>query len=184
MPIHSRNAANFEAAEDNMCIFVAFIPPMKITLLAIGKTDNKQLQDLIQDYGKRLGFYVNFEIEIIPDIKRAKSLNENLQKKEEGEEILKRISPSDVLVLLDEKGKTYSSVGFSEYLQKKMNSGIKNLVFAIGGPYGFSDEVHQTAQGKISLSSMTFSHQMVRLFFVEQLYRAFTILRNEPYHHR
>ena len=157
---------------------------MKITLLAIGKTDNKNLQNLIQDYSKRLSHYVSFQFEIIPDIKNAKNLSESQQKKTEGEEIIKRVQNSDFMVLLDEKGKSFSSVAFSEYLQKRMNSGLKNLVFVIGGPYGFSEEVYLRAQGKISLSSMTFSHQMVRLFVVEQLYRAFTILRNEPYHHR
>ncbi|MBZ0327085.1 MAG: 23S rRNA (pseudouridine(1915)-N(3))-methyltransferase RlmH [Altibacter sp.] len=157
---------------------------MKITVLAIGKTDDKALESLLEDYQKRLGHYVPFSMEIIPDIKNAKNLSEALQKQAEGDEILKRLIPSDIVLLLDEKGKTYSSVGFSEFLQKKMNSGLKNLVFVIGGPYGFSDELYARATGKISLSSMTFSHQMVRLFFVEQLYRAFTILRNEPYHHR
>lgn len=157
---------------------------MKITLLAIGKTDNKHLLSLMEDYSKRLGFYISFELEIIPDIKKAKNMSESLQKKAEGDEILKRIISSDTLILLDEKGKTYTSEKFSEYLQKKMNSGLKNLVFVIGGPYGFSEEIYDRANGKISLSSMTFSHQMVRLFFIEQLYRAFTILRNEPYHHR
>lgn len=156
---------------------------MKIKLIAVGKTDNRNLQSLMDDYSKRLGFYVSFEIEIIPDIKNAKNLSESLQKKAEGDEILKRIATSDTLVLLDEKGKSYSSEKFSEFLQKKMNSGLKNLVFVIGGPYGFSDEIYQRSNGKLSLSSMTFSHQMVRLFFIEQLYRAFTILRNEPYHH-
>lgn len=157
---------------------------MKITLLAIGKTDNNQLQNLIDDYVKRLGFYVSFEIEVIPDIKNAKNLSEMLQKQTEGEEILKRTNTADILILLDEKGKTYSSEGFAQFLQKKMNSGLKNLIFVIGGPYGFSDAVYTRANGKVSLSSMTFSHQMVRLFFIEQLYRGFTILRNEPYHHR
>ncbi|MBT0608186.1 23S rRNA (pseudouridine(1915)-N(3))-methyltransferase RlmH [Aequorivita echinoideorum] len=157
---------------------------MKITLLAIGKTDNKQLQSLMDDYSKRLGFYVSFEMEVIPDVKNAKNLSEMLQKQAEGDEILRRITTSEMLILLDEKGKSFSSEGFSEFLQKKMNSGLKNLVFAIGGPYGFSDAVYQRANGKISLSAMTFSHQMVRLFFIEQVYRAFTILRNEPYHHR
>ncbi len=156
---------------------------MKIKLIAVGKTDNRNLQSLMDDYSKRLGFYVSFEIEIIADIKNAKNLSESLQKKAEGGEILKRIATSDTLVLLDEKGKSYSSEKFSEFLQKKMNSGLKNLVFVIGGPYGFSDEIYQRSNGKLSLSSMTFSHQMVRLFFIEQLYRAFTILRNEPYHH-
>lgn len=157
---------------------------MKITLLAIGKTDNKELIALTETYIKRLGFYVSFDFEIIPDIKNAKNLSEMLQKQAEGDEILKRTVAADTLILLDEKGKKHTSEGFSEFLQKKMNSGLKNLVFIIGGPYGFSEEIYKRANGKISLSQMTFSHQMVRLFFIEQLYRAFTILRNEPYHHR
>ncbi|GAB5399940.1 MAG: 23S rRNA (pseudouridine(1915)-N(3))-methyltransferase RlmH [Aureisphaera sp.] len=157
---------------------------MKITLLAIGKTDDKNLQVLIEAYWSRLTHYVPFNMEIIPDIKNSKHLSESQQKELEGQEILKRVSSSDALVLLDENGKTFSSVEFSVYLQKKMNSGLKNLVFVIGGPYGFSEAVYQKAQGKVSLSSMTFSHQMVRLFFVEQLYRGYTILRNEPYHHK
>ncbi len=157
---------------------------MKITLLAIGKTDNKQLIALTETYIKRLNHYVNFSFEIIPDIKKAKNLTEAQQKTAEGEEILKRINTSDTLIILDEKGKTYTSEKFADFLQKQMNSGLKNLVFVIGGPYGFSEEIYARASGKISLSAMTFSHQMVRLFFVEQLYRGFTILKNEPYHHR
>lgn len=157
---------------------------MNIKLLAIGKTDNKALQQLMDDYMKRLSFYVKFELEVIPDIKNAKNLSEAQQKEKEGELILSKLSPTDQLILLDENGKSFSSVGFSEELQKKMNSGIKTLVFVIGGPYGFSQEVYNKAQGKVSLSSMTFSHQMVRLFFIEQVYRAFTILRGEPYHHQ
>ena len=157
---------------------------MNIKLLAIGKTDNKALQQLMDDYMKRLSFYIKFELEVIPDIKNAKNLSESQQKEKEGELILAKLSPADQLILLDENGKTFSSVGFSDELQKKMNSGIKTLVFVIGGPYGFSDAVYSKAQGKISLSAMTFSHQMVRLFFIEQLYRAFTILKGEPYHHQ
>ena len=157
---------------------------MKFTLLAIGKTDDRKLIDLTEAYIKRLQYYINFSFEIIPDIKNAKNLSEALQKTAEGELILKNIEPSDHLILLDEKGKSYSSVGFSDFLQKKMNSGLKNLYFVIGGPYGFSDEVYERANGKLSITAMTFSHQMVRLFFVEQVYRGFTILRNEPYHHR
>lgn len=157
---------------------------MNIKLLAVGKTDDKNLQTLIENYQKRLSFYVKFDLEIIADIKNAKNLSEAQQKEKEGEIILSKISPTDELILLDENGKSFSSVGFSEYLQKKMNSGIKTLVFVIGGPYGFSEAVYQKANGKVSLSEMTFSHQMVRLFMVEQLYRAFTILRNEPYHHQ
>lgn len=157
---------------------------MNIRLLAIGKTDNKALQSLIDDYQKRLSFYIKFDLEIIPDIKNVKHLSEAQQKEKEGELILNKLTPTDQLVLLDENGKHFSSMGFSEELQKKMNSGVKTLVYVIGGPYGFSDAVYQKAQGKIALSSMTFSHQMVRLFFIEQLYRGFTILKNEPYHHQ
>lgn len=157
---------------------------MKITLLAIGKTDDKNLETLIQMYSKRLGYYVPFSLEVIPDIKKVKNLSEDQQKLLEGSEILKRTTTSDHLILLDEKGSSYTSVKFANFLQKKMNGGLKNLIFLIGGPYGFSPEIYERAQGKISLSQMTFSHQMVRLFVVEQLYRGFTILRNEPYHHR
>ncbi|RPA66468.1 23S rRNA (pseudouridine(1915)-N(3))-methyltransferase RlmH [Cyclobacteriaceae bacterium YHN15] len=156
---------------------------MQIRLLAIGKTDNQAIQSLIEEYQKRLGFYIKFEMEIIPDIKNAKSLNESAQKEREGELLLKKLQPSDDLILLDENGKQFRSVEFSDFLQKKMNSGLKHLVFVIGGPYGFSESVYSRANGKISLSKMTFSHQMVRVFFIEQLYRAFTILKNEPYHH-
>ena len=157
---------------------------MTIKLIAIGKTDNKALQSLIDDYTKRLGHYIRFEFDIIPDIKNVKNLSEEQQKQKEGELILSKVNTADALILLDENGKHYSSIEFSKYLQKHMNSGLKKLVFVIGGPYGFSQEVYSKAQGKLSLSKMTFSHQMVRLFVVEQLYRGFTILRNEPYHHR
>lgn len=157
---------------------------MNIRLITIGKTDNKNLQTLIEDYSKRLSFYVKFDLEIIPDIKNVKNLSEAQQKEKEGELILAKITPTDQLILLDENGKTFNSVGFSDYLQKKMNAGIKTLVFVIGGPYGFSETVYQKANGKVSLSEMTFSHQMVRLFVIEQLYRGFTILKNEPYHHQ
>ncbi len=156
---------------------------MTIKLLAIGKTDDKHLQSLIDAYSKRLSFYIRFEMEIIPDIRNAKNLSEAQQKEKEGELLLSKVGNSDQLILLDDKGKTFTSVGFSEELQKRMNSGIKNLVYVIGGPYGFSDAVYDRANGKMSLSSMTFSHQMVRLFFIEQLYRGFTILKGEPYHH-
>ncbi len=157
---------------------------MNIKLLAIGKTDDKSLQTLIDDYTKRLSFYIKFDLEVIPDIKNVKNLSEMQQKEKEGELILSKLSPTDQLILLDENGSTFSSVGFSDYLQKKMNAGIKTLVFVIGGPYGFSEAIYKKAQGKISLSAMTFSHQMVRLFVIEQLYRGFTILKNEPYHHQ
>jgi len=156
---------------------------MKIKLLAIGKTDDKNLQSLIENYQNRLKHYINFQLEIIPDIKNVKNLSEPQQKEKEGELILKKLSPTDQLILLDEKGKEFRSIDFSKFLQKKMNSGIKQLVIVIGGPYGFSEEVYKKSQGKISLSKMTFSHQMIRLFIVEQIYRGFTILKNEPYHH-
>ena len=157
---------------------------MNIKLIAVGKTDHKNLQLLIDEYQKRLSFYVKFDFEILADIKNVKNLSENQQKEKEGEIILSKIGSTDQLILLDENGKNYSSINFAGELQKKMNSGIKTLVFVIGGPYGFSSEVYEKANGKISLSTMTFSHQMVRLFFIEQLYRAFTILKNEPYHHQ
>ena len=156
---------------------------MQIKLIAIGKTDSKAIISLVEEYSKRLNFYIKFEFEVIPDLKNTKSLSEVLQKEKEGELILKNIIPSDDLILLDERGKSFSSMDFSAFLQKKMNSGLKQLIFVIGGPYGFSDEVYTRANGKLSISKMTFSHQMIRPFFIEQLYRGFTILRNEPYHH-
>ena len=157
---------------------------MTIKLLAIGKTDSVQLLQLISEYENRLKHYIKFDLELLPDIKNTKNLTEVQQKEKEGEAILKKINPTDVLILLDENGKQYTSIEFSNFLQKKMNAGIKQLVFVIGGPYGFSSSIYEKAQGKISLSKMTFSHQMIRLFIVEQMYRAFTILKNEPYHHQ
>ena len=157
---------------------------MKITVLAMGKTDSRELQLLIDIYAKRLTHYIKFESKVLPDIKNVKNLSVAEQKKKEGEVILNEVSKSDVLVLLDERGKQFSSKELAQSLQKRMNSGIKNLIFVIGGPYGFSEAVYQRAMQELSLSKMTFSHQMVRLFFVEQIYRAFTILKNEPYHHQ
>ncbi len=157
---------------------------MNIKLIVIGKTDNINLNALIEEYTKRLGFYIKFDLEVIPDIKNVKNLSESEQKTKEGQLILEKLIPTDQLILLDENGKEFNSVGFSDFLQKKMNSGIKTLVFVIGGPYGFSEEVYQKALGKVALSQMTFSHQMVRLFVIEQIYRGFTILNNEPYHHQ
>jgi len=156
---------------------------MKIKLIAIGKTDNKNLIQLIDEYQDRLKHYIKFELEIIPDIKNVKNLSEVQQKEKEGELILSKLQNTDHLVLLDDKGKEFTSIEFSKYLQKKMNSGIKQLVLVIGGPYGFSEAIYKKSIGKISVSKMTFSHQMIRLFIVEQLYRGFTILKNEPYHH-
>ena len=157
---------------------------MNIKLIAVGKTDNPALQQLISTYEKRLSYYINFELLLLPDIKNSKSLSEEQQKIKEGELILSYVEPSHHLILLDERGKEYTSIAFADELQKKMNTGIKQLTFVIGGPYGFSQAVYQRANSKLSLSKLTFSHQMIRLFFVEQLYRAFTILRNEPYHHQ
>ncbi len=157
---------------------------MKIKLIVVGKTDKGPLQDLIADYCKRLTHYISFELQVIPDLKKTKHLDVQQQKQKEGELILEEINTSDWLVLLDEAGKSFTSMQFAQELQKKLNAGTKQLVFVIGGPYGFSDAVYQQAKQKISLSKMTFSHQMVRLFFVEQIYRGFTILKNEPYHHQ
>jgi 23S rRNA (pseudouridine1915-N3)-methyltransferase len=156
---------------------------VKILVLAIGKTDDSWVQEGVDKYSNRLKHYVPFELEVIPDLKNSKNLSEAQQKEKEGELILKKLQPTDKLVLLDEKGKEYNSVDFSKHLQQQMNSGIKRLVFVIGGPYGFSPAIYAKAQGKLGLSKMTFSHQMIRPFFVEQVYRAFTILKNEPYHH-
>ncbi len=156
---------------------------MKITLILNGKTEDDYLIKGISIYEQRLKHYIPFEMIVIPALKNAKALSIEQQKQKEAELLLKNVQPSDRLILLDELGKELGSVQFSEFIQQQMNSGIKNLVFVVGGPYGFSDEVYKRANGKVSLSKMTFSHQMVRLFFIEQLYRAMTILRNEPYHH-
>lgn len=157
---------------------------MKITLILNGKTEDDYIIKGYLTYEQRLKHYIPFETIVIPALKNTKALSIEQQKQKEGELILKSIQNSDKLILLDENGKEYNSVGFSEFIQKQMNSGIKNLVLVVGGPYGFSEEVYKRADGKIALSKMTFSHQMVRLFFVEQLYRAMTILKNEPYHHQ
>jgi len=157
---------------------------MKICLLVIGKTDEEYLRKGLEIFMKRIPHYILFEMKIIPDIKNSKSLSEDQQKEREGELILLQIQSSDELFLLDEQGMEFSSVDFARFLEKKMISGIKRLVFVIGGPYGFSSTIYSRANGKISLSKMTFSHQMVRLIFMEQLYRAFTILKGEPYHHQ
>ena len=157
---------------------------MKICLLIIGKTDEDYLQKGLEIFMKRIPHYILFEMKVIPDIKNSKNLSEEQQKEKEGELILQQILSSDELFLLDEQGLEVSSIDFARFLEKKMISGIKRLVFVIGGPYGFSGNVYTRANGKISLSKMTFSHQMVRLIFAEQLYRAFTILKGEPYHHQ
>ena len=156
---------------------------MKITLLAIGKTNAKYLQEGTEQYIKRLSHYIPFEFKILPDVKTSKGLTQEKQKEMEGQMFLSAIQPGDVVVLLDEKGKEMTSREFSTYLDKKMVTVAKNLIFVIGGPYGFSQEMYNRANEKLSLSKMTFSHEMIRLFFIEQIYRAMTILKGEPYHH-
>ena len=155
---------------------------MKVTLLVVGKTTDVHIETLIQEYQKRLAHYIPFALQVIPELKNTKALTAEQQKQAEGELILRATTPATYLILLDEHGKEFRSIEFADYIQKRMSSG-RDVVFVVGGPYGFSEAVYQRANGKISLSKMTFSHQMVRLFFVEQLYRAMTILRGEPYHH-
>ncbi len=155
---------------------------MKLTLLLTGKTTNAQLQTLIDDYVKRLAHYVSFSIQVLPDLKNAKTLSIEQVKEQEGQLILKALSPNQEVVLLDEHGRELRSVEFADYVQRKMSSG-RDVVFVVGGPYGFSKAVYDRADGQLSISKMTFSHQMIRLLFTEQLYRAMTILHHEPYHH-
>lgn len=156
---------------------------MRITLLTVGKTNDLSFKNAISEYQKRLKFYISFDIEEIPSLKNTKNLTEDNQKRMEGELILKSLQSDDMVVLLDDKGSEFTSKQFASYIEKKSASGLKRLVFVVGGPYGFSDEVYQRANDKVSLSRMTFSHQMVRLVFTEQLYRAMTIIQGEPYHH-
>ncbi|MBS3738663.1 MAG: 23S rRNA (pseudouridine(1915)-N(3))-methyltransferase RlmH [Psychroflexus sp.] len=156
---------------------------MNIKLLQIGQTKQNELDSLIQDYEKRLSHFIKFESLSLPDIKKTKNLSKKQQKGKEAELFLKHIKPSDWIVLLDEKGKSLTSRGFAEYYQKKMNAGVKTLSFLIGGPYGFSQDIYKRANQKIALSSMTFTHEMIRLIYMEQTYRAFSIIHNLPYHH-
>lgn len=155
---------------------------MKFRLIQIGKTEEKYLKEGISIYEKRLKHYTKFIVEEIPALKGAKNLSIEDQKKKEGELILQKITNSDFMVLLDEVGKEFNSPKFAQYLQKKMNSGL-DLTFVIGGPFGFSEDVYERANDKVALSQLTLTHQMVRLFFTEQLYRGFTILKGEKYHH-
>lgn len=156
---------------------------MKITFLVLGKTEDSYLKEGIEKYTKRLKHYIKFEIVEIPELKNTKNLSEDQQKTKEAELISKNLSNTDYIVLLDENGQELSSMQFSGFINKKMLSSVQNLVFVVGGPYGFDNSLLTTASEKLSLSKMTFSHQMVRLFFAEQVYRAFTILKGEPYHH-
>lgn len=156
---------------------------MKITLICIGKTDDKFIQEGIAKYVTRLKHYISFNIIVVPDVKNVKNMSQQQQMDKESDLFLKQISNQDFVVLLDEKGKEFRSVDFSDYLSKKMVAGVTHMVFLIGGPYGFDEKMRTRANYLISLSKMTFSHQMVRLFFAEQVYRAFSIMKGEPYHH-
>lgn len=156
---------------------------MKLQVIFIGKTTGKLFQEAIADYQNRLTHYIPFSIEELPDLKNAKNLSEEQQKEKEADLVFEKLQGGDVLILLDERGREMTSREFSQFLEQKMQTVGKRLVLLIGGPYGFSQRIYEAAQGKISLSKMTFSHQMVRLFLVEQIYRACTIMRGEPYHH-
>ena len=155
---------------------------MKISLFVIGKTTDPRIASLIDEYQQRLKHYIPFELVVIPDLKNAKALTEEQVKTAEGETLLARLTPSMEVILLDEHGREMRSIDYAEWLQKKMSSG-RDLCLVIGGPYGFSKAVYDRADGKLSLSQMTFSHQMIRIMAIEQIYRAMTILRGEPYHH-
>jgi len=156
---------------------------LNIKLIQIGQTKQSDLDRLIKHYEKRISHFINFETRSIPDIKNTKNLSETKQKEKEAERLLQHLNTSDWIVLLDEKGKSLTSRGFAAFYQNKMNASIKTLCFVIGGPYGFSDAIYKRAHQKVSLSAMTFTHEMIRLFFVEQTYRAYAILNNLPYHH-
>ncbi len=156
---------------------------MKIILLTVGKTTNANLVKLQDEYQNRLKFYIPFELVVIPELKNTKNFSIGEQQEKEADLILKQIETNDEVILLDEKGKQFTSVGFSEFISKKILASHKRMVFVVGGPFGFAEKVYNRANVKVSLSAMTFSHQMIRLIFVEQLYRAMTILKGEPYHH-
>lgn len=156
---------------------------MKVVLLSMGKTDNEYFAHIIEEYRKRVNFYLPFELDFVPDIKNKKNLSINELKEEEGKKLLSALHASDRVVLLDNTGKQLDSPGFARYLEKKMISVPRRLVFIVGGPYGFSPELYNRGDERLSLSAMTFTHQMVRVVFAEQLYRGMTILNNEPYHH-
>ncbi len=155
---------------------------MKTALILVGKTNDTHLQAIINDYAERITHYMPFEIIIIPELKNTKSLSEEQQKVREGELIMKQLTAQDTVILLDERGKQYRSLDFAKWIEKQQLT-ARRLVFVIGGPYGFSPAIYDRANGKISLSAMTFSHQLVRTIFTEQLYRACTIIKGEPYHH-
>ena len=155
---------------------------MKVTFLVTGRTTDRTLESMVEDYRRRVTHYLPFDIQVVPDLKNARNMSETQQKEAEGQLILQRVQAQTDLVLLDEHGTEMRSLEFAQYMQIKMSAG-RDLMFVVGGPYGFSEAVYKRANGKLSLSKMTFSHQMIRLFFTEQLYRALTILKGEPYHH-
>ena len=157
---------------------------MHTLLVLVGKNNDSRLISLMEDYTKRINRYHRLDIQIIPELKNKGKMSENIQKQKEGQLIIEKLKAGDWIVLLDEKGKSFNSIGFSQYINAKRSSSHKRMDFVVGGPYGFSEEMYARGQKKIALSNMTFSHQMVRLFFLEQLYRANTLLNNEPYHHK
>lgn len=156
---------------------------MKTIFIVIGKTTDRRIATLTDEYIGRIGHYMSFEMQVIPELRNAKNLSQEQQKAEEAELLKKNLQPGDYIVLLDEHGKERRSIDFASWMQKRMAAAPRRLVFIVGGPYGFARQIHELAQEEISLSQMTFSHQMIRLFFVEQVYRAMTIIRGEPYHH-
>ena len=160
-----------------------FVGGMNIELIVVGKTDSREVEALVEMYAKRVNHYCKFSITTIADVRNTRNMAASRQKQLEGEAIMKLITEGDYVVLMDERGQEYTSMEYAQWVQKRMLSGVKRLALVIGGPYGFSEEVYARANQKISLSKMTFSHQIVRAIFAEQLYRAFTILNNEPYHH-
>lgn len=169
--------------ESGIQIYNNSLSSVNIELIVVGKTDSKEVESLVEMYAKRVNFYCKFAVTTLPDIRNVKNISIKQQRSAEGEAILKQFSEGDYVVLLDEHGEEYRSLDFAYWLQKRLNSGVKRLVMVIGGPYGFSDDLYARANAKLSLSKMTFSHQIVRAIFAEQIYRAFAILNNDPYHH-
>ena len=157
---------------------------MNTLLVLAGKTNDPRMFSLMEDYTKRINRYHRLDIQVVPELKNKGKMSEQIQKQKEGALILEKLKPGDWVILLDEKGKSFDSIGFSQYINTRRSGSHKRMVFVVGGPYGFSDEMYARGQEKIALSSMTFSHQMIRVFFLEQLYRANTLLNNEPYHHK
>jgi 23S rRNA (pseudouridine1915-N3)-methyltransferase len=157
---------------------------MHTLLVLVGKTNDSRMISLMEDYTKRINRYHRLDIQVVPELKNKGKMSKKIQKQKEGALILEKLKAGDWVILLDEKGKTFDSIGFSQYINTRRSGSHKRMVFIVGGPYGFSEEMYARGQEKITLSSMTFSHQMIRVFFLEQLYRANTLLNNEPYHHK